>query len=579
MEISGFMVKSRGYILKLVSLLSVLLACETFAVAQDIEQLTKSKPLKIAGGISANTSYYDSWDMDSRQDPYFWQLVANLNFNFFGVVDMPFSAYFAKENVRYQQPSFSQFGMSPHYKSVTLHLGYRNMTFSPYSLGGLTFLGAGIEFQPKDSWIKANAMYGRFFKAVPATDSAQNHFRDPSYERWGGGFSVTAFNKKNELSLIMFKAADKPGSIPPPAASYNITPAENLVLGIATKVQLIPQILVAADYTLSAFTADIRMEKKDFQKYTYLNNLGGLYTPRYSSSLHKAFETSVNYNQGTFSVGMTYKRIDPGYTSLGSTFIENDLEDVLLNLSKSIANNKVTLSGNIGQQRNNLEEDKQTENRRVIGSANATWSINQSFNVNANYSNFTSNTQPTLINFTDSVRYFQINKNTSLNLNYNKGTTKLRHNVNLMIALQKATSLNRSATQSLETSNDMINTCLSYQAGFPEKGLVATLSISNSVFKNELTTTNNYGPTIAINKDLMKNKLKLTVSYGYNKIQLSGEVRNSSTQVIRLNTDYQAGKHQSLHFQTSFMRRENAEKTGRLAPRELQASISYQYTF
>ncbi|MFT3738788.1 MAG: hypothetical protein QM786_08510 [Breznakibacter sp.] len=571
--------KNKTNILNRLLVISILSVATGIVSAQDIEQVAKSKPVKITGGLSANTSLYGAWGMDSRQDPFFWQMVANMNFNFWGVVDMPFSAYFAKENVRYQQPSFSQFGMSPHYKSVTLHLGYRNMTFSPYSLAGLTFLGAGIEFQPKDSWIKANAMYGRFFRAISATDSAQNRFRDPSYERWGGGFSVTASNKKNELSLIVFKAADKPGSIPDPPASYGIAPAENLVIGIGAKAQVIPQIFVSADYTLSAYTADLRTEEKDFQKYTYLNNLGGLFTPRYSSSLHKALETSVNYNGGTFNAGITYKRIDPGYASLGSTFIENDLEDVLLNLSKSFANNKFTLSGNVGQQRNNLDGDKQTENKRVIGSANAAWSVNQSLNINANYSNFTSNTQPTLINFTDSIKYFQINENTSLSLNYNKGTAKLRHSVSLMVALQKATSLNRSATQSLETNNNMVNTSVSYQAGFPQKGLAATTSFQNSVFKNGLTTTRNYGPNIALNKELLKNKLKLTLSYGYNKVQLSGEGKNSGTQIIRFNSDFQAGKHQSLHLQTSYMRRKDAEKTGTLAPRELQASLSYQFTF
>ena len=546
--------------------------------AQDVTQIVKSKPVKISGGLSANTSLYKSWGMESRQDPYFWQVVANLNFKLFGIIDMPFSAYFAKENTRYQQPAFKQFGMSPRYKSVTLHLGYRSMSFSPYSLAGLTFLGAGIEYQPTKSWIKASAMYGRFFKAVPATDSAKNHFQDPSYERWGGGFSVTASGKNKELNFIMFKAKDKVGSIPDTPAHPNITPAENLIIGLIGKTQIIPKVFIAAGYTMSAYTSDIRTKKKDFERYTYLNNLGILYTPRYSSSFNKALDASLNYQGNTFTAGITYKRIDPGYASLGSTFIENDLEDVLLTMTKSFAKNKLNFSGNIGQQRNNLAKDKQTENKRVVGSVNASWSISQSFNACANYSNFTSSTEPSLINFTDSVGYFQINKNTSLNINYNKSGKNIRHSLCLMGALQKATSLNRSATLKLQSNNDMVNTSLSYQAGIPKKGIAATLSFQSSWFKNELNYTKNFGPNIAINKDLFKSKLKLIVSYGYNFTQVTGN-KNSSTHIVRLNTDCQLSKHHSLHFQSSFMQRKDATNTGKLAPRELQAGLSYQYNF
>jgi hypothetical protein len=546
--------------------------------AQDITQIAKSKPVKISGGLSANTSLYKSWGMDSRQDPYFWQFAANLNFKLFGIIDMPFSAYFAKENTRYQQPSFHQFGMSPRYKSVTLHLGYRNMTFSPYSLAGLTFLGAGIEYQPQKSWIKASAMYGRFFKAVPANDSAKNHFQDPSYERWGGGFSVTASGKNKELTFIMFKAADRVGSIPDTPAHPTITPAENLIIGLNTKTNIFPKVTFSGGYTMSAFTSDLRTERKDFERYTYLNNLGGLFTPRYSSSLSKTLDASLNYQGGTFTAGITYKRIDPGYASLGSTFIENDLEDVLITMSKTFFKNKVNFSGNVGQQRNNLARDKQTENKRIIGSINGAWSINQSFNVNANYSNFTSSTEPTLINFTDSIGYFQINKNTSLNINYNKSGEKFRHSICLMGALQQATSLNRSATLKLRTNNNMVNTCISYQAGMPKNGIAATFSFQSSWFKNEINATKNYGPNIALNKDLLKNTLKIILSYGYNFTEVTGNKR-SNTQIYRFNTDYQVSKHQSLHFQSSLMRRKDSSQTGQLAPRELQAGLSYQYNF
>lgn len=105
----------------------------------------------------------------------------------------------------------------------------------------------------------------------------------------------------------MFKAADKIGSIPDPPASTKITPSENFIIGVATNNQIVQQLSVSLDYTLSAFTSDIRMPKKAFEQFTYLNNLGAFFTPRYSTSFSKALETSINYQGVSFSTGIAYK--------------------------------------------------------------------------------------------------------------------------------------------------------------------------------------------------------------------------------------------------------------------------------
>lgn len=565
-------------VLKKLYLLAILLTISRLVVAQDIEQIQKAKPLTITGGFSANSSLYNCWGMDSRQDPFFWQLAANVNFNFYGVVNMPFSAYFAKKNKRYQTPSYKIYGISPKYKAVTVHLGYRNMTFSNYSLSGLTFYGVGVEYTPKDSWLSASAMYGRFFEAVEYGDTAKNQFKDPSYERWGGGFSITAAGKNKELKLIMFKAADRKGSISDPPKEMGITPAENFILGAGGKTQVFQKVSVSVNYTLSAYTLDTRMPEKEFQHYTYLNNLGSIFTPRFSSSFHKALESSIAYQGNSFSAGINYKRVDPGYSSLGSTFIENDVEDILLNLSKSFAENKVNISGSIGQQRNNLTNDKQTENRRVASSISASWSISQKVNLNGNYSNYTTTTQPTLINLTDSVKYFQINKNASVNFTYSTGTETRQHSFSLMVAQQKASSLNRSATLRISNDNDIMNVNVSYLSSWPQINLTGNLSVQGFWLTNGMGTTKNFGPNASIGKSVLKNMLKLTLAYGLNKTEAI-DGKGTITHILRLNGDFQLAKKQKLQLQASYMQRENPSNTGVLSPKELQASLSYQYSF
>jgi hypothetical protein len=548
--------------------------------AQDIEQVVKAKPVKVSGGANATTSFYNVTGEEDTRDPYFWQVMANINFNFWGVVDMPFSAYFAKKNVRYQQPSFHQFGMSPKYKAVTLHLGYRNMTFSNYSLAGLTFLGAGIEYEPKDFWLKASAMYGRFFKAVPyAADSALNTFEDPSYERWGGGLKVTGQKKNQEVSIIVFKAADKPNSIPDPPSGSTVAPAENFITAIATKNRITDALTLRFEYTLSAYTSDIRNPDKEFDQYTYMNNLGSLFSPKYSSSMGKAFEAQVDYQIDFISLGLSYKRIDPNFKSLGSTFIENDLEDILVNVSKPLFKKKLNLSGSLGQQRNNLDETKENEDKRIIGTANASLSISKSLNLSVNYSNFTSSTQPSLINFTDSVKFFQINKNASFTISYNKGNENIRHGVSLMMAIQEGRSLNRSATQEIETGNDMVNGNLAYNVSFTPIATSVTASFQMSQFKTDLNKTTTLGPNFTVTRAFLKNKLNTSLSYSYQVSKLPGNMQNNN-QIFRLNCDFKIDKFQSVNlYASNLLRTRTATDSSRSKIREVQAGITYQFTF
>ena len=73
---------------------------------------------------------------------------------------MPFSFnWYSNEKAGFTQP-FNQFGISPTYKWLTFHLGYRNVSFSEYTLNGYTFLGVGLEARPGK--FRLGAIYGKF---------------------------------------------------------------------------------------------------------------------------------------------------------------------------------------------------------------------------------------------------------------------------------------------------------------------------------------------------------------------------------------------------------------------------------
>ncbi|HEX2970287.1 MAG TPA: hypothetical protein VHO46_14405, partial [Bacteroidales bacterium] len=142
----------------------MLTACSfRHASGQDIESIGKEHPLKINGGLSANQIFYDAAGSESRRKQYTYYLAGNLVFNLYGW-SVPFSYTYSNQQSSFQQP-FNQYGLHPRYKWITAHIGYSSMTFSPYTLNGHQFMGAGVELTP-GSKFRFSAMYGRLQKAV-----------------------------------------------------------------------------------------------------------------------------------------------------------------------------------------------------------------------------------------------------------------------------------------------------------------------------------------------------------------------------------------------------------------------------
>jgi hypothetical protein len=553
--------------------------------AQDIEKIGKSKAIEYNGGINVSQVAYNAIGMNSRRDPYSWVINANLNLTLFGVVDAPFSAHFTKNNHTYDQPSFNHYGISPKYKYITGHFGYRSMQFSNYSLSGITFLGGGIEVEPEESWVKFSAMYGRFAKGIPYRDdynryASNNRFNTPGYERWGYGGKVTLGKKDHEVGLIIFRAADDPKSIPDPGIESGITPKENFVLGLKTSNRVYENVTFSLEYTLSAYSSDIRMPERKMETFTYLNNLGPLYTPRYSSSINGAFKTDVNYQAETYSVGATYKRVEPEYRSLGTTYMSNDVEDILLNMSKSLFNNKVNLSGNIGRQRNNLDNQLTTTNTRVIGGLNCSYAISNNLNVSANYSNFNASTQPSSISVRDTFKYVQVTRNMGITSNYNFGGEKSQNTIMLNATYQVVNTLNETATQLRDVGTDLYNTNLGYSYTFVPRSLTVAANINYNYFIQEKDMKNiSVGPTLSLSKVLFNKTLRNTVSYSYFDNQAPKDF-GYKMNLIRLSASYKLSKSQSLRLSSSMMLKnmKNNDEDNTLN-QEYRARLTYNYGF
>src|SRR5690606_30555610 len=101
--------------------------------------------------------YYGTSGIASRRQPFSWYITGAPVVSIYGI-SFPFSMTVSEQERRYAQP-FNRYGVSPRYKWLTLHAGYRNVRFSDFTLAGVNMLGGGVEINP--GIFRFGAMAGR----------------------------------------------------------------------------------------------------------------------------------------------------------------------------------------------------------------------------------------------------------------------------------------------------------------------------------------------------------------------------------------------------------------------------------
>ena len=195
-------------------------------LAQNLESIGTEKPILVSGGISASQIFYTADGIESRRDPYSYFLTGNLNLSLYGW-SVPLSFALSNQNRSFQQP-FNQFGLHPTYKWVTGHFGYANMSFSPYTLSGHIFRGAGVELVPGK--FHFSAMVGQLQRAVPI-DTVRNSV--PAFERNGFGFKTGYRDGGDFAELSVFHGEDDVNSLNILPEDNSLLPEENLAIGLS----------------------------------------------------------------------------------------------------------------------------------------------------------------------------------------------------------------------------------------------------------------------------------------------------------------------------------------------------------
>lgn len=523
----------------------VLLMGSLMTSAQDINigNLKNAKKFDWSGSIAANTNFYHSNGPEQHSNPFNWNLSGNVNFRIMEIFDLPFSFTVGKFQSSYTRP-YMQFGISPTYKWAKLHLGNRSLTFNPYTLSGQTFMGVGVELNPKK--FRFAAMYGRLKPAVEI-----DLVSTPSFKRTGYGAKIGYGDESNFIDIMYFHAKDDSSSIQSwkdpelqklQGDANPLIPAANNVVGVSAKTTLFKTLMIVVDGGISFYDpnlADVDVDPK-------INQVD------LSKKVNWAGKTSISYAVKDHNLRFDYERILPGYITMGSAFFNTDMRNLTFSPSGSFAKGKVNYSLSTGIQRNNLDKKKTETTQRFI--LNGTLSINPApvFGIDMNYNNFAIDQEAGTVPLKDSIRLRQVNQTFvvtphftiivdtsavhSFTLTGNINDVNDRNIVTKEYGNMKAMMLSFNHTSSFTKRGNSINSGLNYN------NIKAASGINTQI-----------GATIGYSQAFFQNKLSTTANINWNK-SLIDHVSDGSILNGTLTMSLAVGKRQSFSFNYNMVR-------------------------
>ncbi len=528
--------------LKVILCISLFLFGIRYAKAQNIEALGSQEPFTIHGSIGGGMNFFSSNEQQATRDPFSWNLHGSLTPSVYGFA-IPLAFSVTQFSKSYSIP-FSQFGLSPTYKWIKLHLGYRSISFSPFVFNGQSFLGAGIELNPRSFYFAA--FYGRLNKAISEDTTIDRHI-EPQYARRGYGVKIGLKNEKRELYLEYFHARDDTASI----HRYNdststLAPESNNILGGSWRIRLFNILNFSGDVAVSLWNRNMDYAVIDSIGDTKISDIANKLDAdiSYSSVLSWSGQAQLGLNLNHLNAMIGYRRVEPDFKSLGIPYMLNDIEMINGNVGTNLFKGKLNINAGFTTQHNNLRNMLSSKLVSTTGNLSANAFISQHFNLNANLTTAKIFQRDGLKKLTDSTRMNQLMLTLVVSPSVNFSGNGLQHSVSGSLAFTNLDDKNPMTTD--QASGKNINTSANYALYFLQKFVGVSGGFQYSTYQQKESSYNSLGVNVGANTQLLKSRaLSLQGNVGY-FINKSSDSPTGNNITFSFNGNFSAGKHHSF---------------------------------
>lgn len=504
----------------------------------DTDQGFVERNVGLSGQIGAYGELYGISGRDGRRPGSTGRLFLRPRITFLNEISLSFNILLSNEGISARQ-NISQIGLDPSWSWGDAHIGDFSESFSPYTLNGITIRGGGFNLRPADGSLRLSAVGGRTRRAV--SGGAGNK----SYERtiWGAKVGIGK-TSGSHIDLTVVKAKDEVGSLPPdsllvnpdsliadtavvgnapPQNPYAVTPQENLVGGVQWRLNVIPQTLSwESEVSGSIHTRDLRSETIPFSDLDVPKAVEGLYTPRFSSSADFVADSKLNLNLSRFSLTTGFKWIGPGFTSLGTSYLINDQQEISARASYRFSQTSLNL--NWARTNDNLLDQKQitTVQHRYGGSVNTRFSDAWNGTLVANFVTRGNDSD----NDTTRTEFDNLVLSTSQNIRFTESDLLER----LSLSYSYQTSVNEvGVAPANETRNHTVNGRLSLAIRENLSGNLNLGLVSSRLSDSLTTATKTIGAGLRHEalENKLNNRLTLTTSFRERAVSLRTRLNSS----------------------------------------------------
>ena len=411
---------------------------------QDLNNITKQKPFTITGNLAANGLFYGVSGIEARSKPLSYLFSGNANISIYGV-SIPLSFVFSEQERNFRQP-FNQFGLSPKWKWITMHVGYRSLNYSSFTLAGHSMLGLGVDLNPGN--FRFSFMFGRFQRSVSGNSSGDAN-STPAYKRRGFATKIGYGTNKRFFDLIFLRVSDDSTSLSKDTATLrndkvlaSLKPAANMVIGYNTHIEIIPKLIFESEAAFSVYTNDRTVKDTTDLNDGLLKACGKLSQVNSSTQKNTAIRASLVYKEKFYSIMLQYKRISPNYQSMGAYYMSNDVQQISLEPTALLLKNKLNLRASVGLQNDNLNKAKAATTYRLATALYVSYNPFQFFGIDASYSNYFTSQKAGSQALLDSTKYYQVNENILVSPRFIVVNSKATHIISLMYNFMRLNDLN-----------------------------------------------------------------------------------------------------------------------------------------
>ncbi|MFM2226607.1 MAG: hypothetical protein RJA07_2809 [Bacteroidota bacterium] len=564
--------------MKKINVLIFLFLAFKITKAQDLQQMAKAKPFDVHGNLSIQTQVY-SIDGAAARQPWNSYIISGApTISIYGF-QLPFTFLFSNNQRDFRQP-FNQIGVSPQYKWLKLHAGYRSISFSQFGMAGHVILGGGVELNPGK--FRFGVLYGRSNKAV-AEDTTKNISQNlnsinyPAYKQMLFATKIGIGTASNFFDLYVVKGKDDVSSLPNKPVKTEVLPAENLVIGVMHKFSFFKKKLEwQSEAAGSAFTRDVTAPSFDLSSVKNVDLISKVMTPNLSTVLYTAIESQLKYKHKYFTTGLKCRRIEPDYKSMGAYFFQTDLQQFTGNFSTRLFKNKLSFNGSMGIQSDNVAKKKLATTQRNIYSAAANYQLNQHFGVDVNFSNYGTAQKSGTKTLSDTSKINQISNSFTIAPHYMFQQKNLAHNFFLIIGNQSLNDRNKFTSN--YTEMNMLFSNFNYSLMNIDKKINYNFGLNYSRSSTSESKIELQGATVGLGKTWLKDKMNTDFSLNVNSTKFNSEA-NGFTTTASLGSNYSLSKKHSFRMQLNWLINNSKNAAAGNSFNEFTAMVQYRFNF